>query len=46
MEGWMISTMEAIGCRVNDDARETECTSRGGEHHEFSCTWIRAKSAG
>jgi hypothetical protein len=41
MEGWMIATMEAIGCRVNDDARETECTSRAGAHHEFTCTWSR-----
>lgn len=45
MEGWMISTMEAIGCRVNPGARETECMSRGGAHHEFSCTWSRASAA-
>jgi hypothetical protein len=41
MEGWMISTMEAIGCHVHPGGRETECASRGGTHHEFSCTWSR-----
>ncbi len=39
MEGWMIATMGQIGCRVDAGGRETECTSRGGEHHEFRCTW-------
>lgn len=39
MEGWMISTMAQIGCRVSEDARETVCTSRGGAHHEFVCRW-------
>ncbi len=42
MEGWMISTMAAIGCRVNDDARESECTSQGGACHEFVCSWTRS----
>jgi hypothetical protein len=42
MEGWMIATMEAIGCKVNDDARETQCMSRGGAFHEFFCTWSRS----
>jgi hypothetical protein len=41
MEGWMISTMATIGFRVNDDARETKCTSRGHPYHEFTCTWTR-----
>lgn len=39
MEGWMISTMEQIGCRVSDDARETACTTHGAAHHEFACRW-------
>lgn len=39
MEGWMIATMKQIGVIVNDDARETACTSRGDAHHEFACTW-------
>jgi hypothetical protein len=39
MEGWMIATMARIGVIVNDDARETACTSRGAPHHEFACTW-------
>jgi len=39
MEGWMIATMKQIGVNVNDDARETACTSRGDDHHEFRCTW-------
>jgi hypothetical protein len=41
MAGWMISTMETIGFRVNEDARETRCMSRGAPFHEFSCTWTR-----
>jgi hypothetical protein len=39
MEGWMISTMDSIGYHVNDDARESQCQSRGGPYHEFRCTW-------
>jgi len=39
MEGWMIATMKQIGVIVNDDARETACTSRGDDRHEFQCTW-------
>ena len=39
MEGWMLATMKQIGVIVNDDARETACTSRGDAHHEFACTW-------
>ena len=39
MEGWMISTMKQIGVVVNEDGRETACTSRGDAHHEFACTW-------
>lgn len=42
MEGWMIATMNQIGCRVNAGAAETACPSRGGAHHEFRCTWQRA----
>jgi hypothetical protein len=41
MEGWMISTMETIGFRVSRDAHERTCTTRGGAHHEFVCTWTR-----
>jgi hypothetical protein len=41
MAGWMISTMETIGCRVNRDAQETQCMSRGGPYHEFSCSWTK-----
>jgi hypothetical protein len=41
MEGWMIGTMTSIGVRVNDDARETACTSKGAPHHEFRCSWSR-----
>jgi len=39
MEGWMISTMETIGCRISSDCRESACVSRGDPHHEFRCTW-------
>lgn len=42
MEGWMIATMTQIGCRVRPGGRETECPSRGGQWHEFRCTWERA----
>ena len=41
MEGWMIATMGQIGCRVQPGGRETTCTSRGGDCHEFTCTWIK-----
>lgn len=41
MEGWMISTMNQIGCRVHPGGRETACTNRGAEFHEFRCTWSR-----
>jgi hypothetical protein len=43
MEGWMQSTMETIGFRLNPGAGETECPSRGGQYHEFQCTWRDAK---
>jgi len=39
MEGWMIATMDSIGYRVNDDARESRCPSRGDAYHEFRCSW-------
>ncbi len=39
MEGWMIAAMDVIGVRVLPNARETECTSRGGRYHEFWCQW-------
>jgi hypothetical protein len=41
MEGWMIAAMDMIGCVVNDDAEETICMNRGGDRHEFWCTWRR-----
>ena len=41
MEGWMIATMTSIGCKVSDDAHESACTSKGAQHHEFTCTWSR-----
>lgn len=43
MEGWMISTMDTIGFRVNSDARESVCASRGGPWHEFTCSWTRKR---
>lgn len=43
MEGWMVSSMEAIGCRVDSDFRESACTSRGDPHHEFRCSWRAAR---
>jgi hypothetical protein len=39
MEGWMISTMENIGCRVLPGAREIACASKGAAYHEFACRW-------
>ncbi len=39
MEGWMIRTMDTIGCRVLPGARETTCMSTGGAFHEFACSW-------
>ena len=39
MEGWMIGAMAVLGAEVNDDGRETMCTSRGDPCHEFACTW-------
>ncbi len=38
MEGWMISTMNALKVDVLDP-RESMCTSRGGSAHEFACRW-------
>lgn len=43
MEGWMISAMATIGFQVSSDARETACTSRGADHHEFACSWTKAR---
>jgi hypothetical protein len=43
MEGWMIATMEVIGCHVHEGAAETLCMSQGGSYHEFSCTWSRSR---
>jgi hypothetical protein len=43
MEGWMISTMAQLGCRVSDEGRETTCMSNGGPHHEFVCSWTPIK---
>jgi hypothetical protein len=39
MEGWMMKTMDTIGCRVLPGARETTCMSDGGAFHEFRCEW-------
>lgn len=41
MEGWMISTMNALGVDVSDDASESACTSRGDAFHEFRCSWTK-----
>jgi hypothetical protein len=41
MEGWMISTMLNIGCRVNDDGMERQCMRAGAPYHEFTCSWTR-----
>ncbi len=41
MEGWMIATMNTIGFRVSDDARESRCASHGAPYHEFSCSWTK-----
>ncbi len=41
MEGWMISAMNTIGVHVLPGAHESECTSRGGAYHEFTCRWTR-----
>lgn len=38
MEGWMVATMDALGCDVMDP-RESACPSRGGAAHEFTCRW-------
>lgn len=43
MEGWMISTMDALGLAVHDDGRETRCTSRGDAFHEFTCSWSKKR---
>lgn len=45
MEGWMISTMDALGLRVDAAGRETKCPSRGDPFHEFSCTWTKKSGA-
>ncbi|MCC6806258.1 MAG: hypothetical protein IT381_02445 [Deltaproteobacteria bacterium] len=42
MEGWMISTMAQIGCRVSDEGREIACMSKGDDAHDFECTWTPA----
>ncbi len=39
MEGWMISAMQTLGAIVNPGAAERACASRGGDVHEFACTW-------
>ena len=41
MEGWMISTMESLGLRVDPGARQTLFMGDGAPHHEFRCTWRR-----
>jgi len=41
MEGWMIATMESIGCAVDPGGRETACVHDGAAYHEFSATWRR-----
>jgi hypothetical protein len=46
MEGWMVGTMAQIGCRVHAGAGEVVCPSRGGDHHEFACTWEAMAKAG
>lgn len=38
MEGWMVATMNALGCDVLEP-RESMCASRGGAAHEFTCKW-------
>lgn len=42
MAAWMTSALEVIGIRVLPGAGETECTSRGGQLHEFTCRWEAA----
>lgn len=37
--GWMIATMDSIGLKVDPGSRETKCTSKGDEYHEFVATW-------
>lgn len=38
MEGWMVATMNALGCDVLEP-RESMCAARGGTAHEFTCKW-------
>lgn len=40
MEGWMIAAMDVVGVSVLPGARERECTSTGGNWHEFWCQWV------
>lgn len=40
MEGWMASTLLAIGFNTTD-LSEVRCTNRGDEYHEFHCTWSK-----
>jgi hypothetical protein len=43
MEGWMISTMESLGLRVDPGARQTLFMGDGAPHHEFRCSWRQAR---
>ena len=39
MEGWMVAAMDVVGVQILPGAGETQCMSRGGPYHEFSCQW-------
>lgn len=41
MEGWMISTMESLGLRVDPGACQILFMGDGAPHHEFRCSWRR-----
>jgi hypothetical protein len=37
--GWMIATMDSIGLKVDPGSKETKCTNKGDDYHEFCATW-------
>lgn len=43
MEGWMWQALSMIGGEVLSGS-ETECCSRGGTCHEFTCRWQQARA--
>ena len=42
MEGWISATMDSVGFRILE-IKETQCTSRGGDFHDYTFRWQKKK---